>query len=115
MGRVMKKGKMSWAPRMCGIKNTHVEVFKLKEPTPTNSIPLHGCSVASDKTQPQLTLVASDRKYVFKCQSIAERDTIASLMRKAIDDGNSNAFLALSCLALLCLAASAAATSSLYW
>jgi hypothetical protein len=79
---------MSWAPRICGIKSNTVEIFKLKEPTATNTITLTGCSVISDKTQPQLTLVASDRKYVFKCQSIAERETIASLIRKAIDDGS---------------------------
>lgn len=87
LGRVLKKGKMSWAPRLCGIKSNAVEIFKLKEPTATNIISLIGCSVISDKTQAQLTLVASDRKYVFKCQSIAERETIASLIRKAIDDG----------------------------
>lgn len=88
--RVIKKGKMSWAPRTIVLKRRKCELYKVK-PTSTPpfvtgppdhvmSLPAH---VTTSGLSKQITITGADRPFTFKPFSIAERDMFTLLLKKA--------------------------------
>jgi hypothetical protein len=87
IGRVLKRGKMSWAPRWLVLKKFHLRVYKnSKLHVPSNNISLSGAKITTtEEKDKHLTIICMDRSYTFKFADMIERDNVLSLFQKAME------------------------------
>jgi hypothetical protein len=82
IGRVLKRGKMSWAPRWLVLKKFHLRVYKTnKLHVPSNNISLSGAKITTNEEKDKhLTLSGSAKKYTLVKSRHSRRSSLVLIV-----------------------------------